>query len=522
MDYNTTSTEDCPPDLYGMVVARRWLKTCQTKHPICSTAFILTDGGCEESDVSSNPALLLPRRLLDVGPHGSEDVKLINTDTGADKEYRYLALSHCWGDASKVRKTTLSNLLQHCEGIQCSTLSKTFQDAILVTQLLGFRFLWIDSLCIIQDSREDFELECARMHTIYLNCDCMLSASDARSGDEGFLTYWERGNTGQAEGTTAPPKPRPALDPESACTVRIRQGISWRQWSTLLAGPLSTRGWTFQERQLAPRILHYTRHGMMWECRSCIGAGDSTVLQYRRTSHKLDDYRTISHKLDDYRKTSHKLDEQPNPSTPRMHYVPYAKLPDLFRILDGSPAQVGEDIMAQWLSLVDDYSRRNLTFIKDKLPAISTLAAIVSYISPEPSAYLAGVWASDLARQLYWQPKPRSSQGRTAHAAKVFDRFPSWSWTSYNGPITYAVAEFFFTDYMYHRTEKYEPHAVFRFLSSDVRPQGHDHFGDIEGRQLDVYGEFVDDANPTFKTSNYSKHPVRSDLRVNFDDGETH
>lgn len=97
-----------------------------------------------------------------------------NVDLGLD--HRYIALSHCWGDPKRIPKTTRTNIALHQENITSNILSKTFQDAVKVTRELGIRFLWIDSLCILQDVPQDFEEECARMHLVYQQAYCTLSA----------------------------------------------------------------------------------------------------------------------------------------------------------------------------------------------------------------------------------------------------------------------------------------------------------------------------------------------------------
>jgi hypothetical protein len=81
----------------------------------------------------------------------------------------YVSLSHCWGDSVYPAKTTSQTLDQNRKSIPWSTLPKTFQDAIFFTRWLRIRYLWIDSLCIIQDSREDWLEESVKMMHIYQN-----------------------------------------------------------------------------------------------------------------------------------------------------------------------------------------------------------------------------------------------------------------------------------------------------------------------------------------------------------------
>ena len=92
----------------------------------------------------------------------------------------YFALSYCWGtDRGKtVAKTTRETLLPFHDQIDVKALPKTFQDAIQVVRSLGYRYLWIDSLCIVHDDPDDFGKECIQMGKIYANSICTISVSD--------------------------------------------------------------------------------------------------------------------------------------------------------------------------------------------------------------------------------------------------------------------------------------------------------------------------------------------------------
>jgi len=95
----------------------------------------------------------MPTRLIDVGPSdGSRQPRLRELKQRA----RYLTLSHCWG-GGKVAMTMTSNFDERCAAIPLESLSKVFQEAIHFTRLFGMRYIWIDSLCIIQDSSKDWE-----------------------------------------------------------------------------------------------------------------------------------------------------------------------------------------------------------------------------------------------------------------------------------------------------------------------------------------------------------------------------
>jgi hypothetical protein len=113
----------------------------------------------------------LPTRLIDVGPpdNAKKPRLCLGQDIGEDK--RYITLSHCWGgDTSGILKTTRATIDERLLGFEMESLPQNFRDAIVMTRKLRVRYLWIDSLCIIQDSREDWEQESAVMGEVYSNC----------------------------------------------------------------------------------------------------------------------------------------------------------------------------------------------------------------------------------------------------------------------------------------------------------------------------------------------------------------
>ena len=197
----------------------------------------------------------LPTRLIDVRV-GAEDgiVRLALSEMlNPAHDCRYIALSHCWGaDPDKIPKTIRATLVHHQERID--KLTKTFEDAIEVTRQIGVRYLWIDSLCIIQDEATDFERECSQMGLTYARAYCVLSALGAEDGDGGLFI----------------PREFPA------------SSISIIQVEAMLEGPLSTRGWAFQEHQLSTRIIHFSKSRLIWECRGCVALEEFPIQTYRR------------------------------------------------------------------------------------------------------------------------------------------------------------------------------------------------------------------------------------------------
>jgi hypothetical protein len=239
----TIASQDGPSDALFDVV-HTWMDKCRKRHKICT----LSPGG--------DPPLL-PSRVIDVTEDGSDPRLLISEGT---RRGYYAALSHCWGGL-KPLQTVSSTLAQFKDSIPMDQLPKSFKDAITITRKLQIPFLWIDTLCIVQDSEQDWHHESGLMSSIYRNSTLTISATGAVDGSRGcFLpeahseivqlpqTFSDNGGTAYVTGT--------------------RQiGTSGPPWADKVAsGPLFQRAWALQERSLSRRILHCCTGQWVWEC----------------------------------------------------------------------------------------------------------------------------------------------------------------------------------------------------------------------------------------------------------------
>jgi hypothetical protein len=195
----------------------------------------------------------LPTRVIDVGEKQSSTIRLLCNTTG--ETGKYLALSHRWGSPSQNRRfsTSTENIQRHIEGVPLSELPKTFQDAVHVTRCLGIQYLWIDSLCIIQDDAKDWEEESKRMEQVYSSAYATISASCASGTDDGFL------------------KPRigrecvTKTDSVTGSTVYLCRAIDNFD-DDVENGEINKRGWILQERALSRRTMYFTEKQAYWEC----------------------------------------------------------------------------------------------------------------------------------------------------------------------------------------------------------------------------------------------------------------
>jgi hypothetical protein len=170
----------------------------------------------------------------------------------------YIALSHCWGSPTGTEKkdycTTDENYHDRLSRFRFSDLPKTFRDAIQVTRELGKQYLWIDSLCIIQEQEHynDWKIEAERMEKVFASAYCTIAASSATGWNDGFL---ERKSI-----------PRYVhVQDVSGRWIYVGNNIDDFN-SDVDAGPLNQRAWVLQERVLSRRIIHFTTNHTYWEC----------------------------------------------------------------------------------------------------------------------------------------------------------------------------------------------------------------------------------------------------------------
>jgi hypothetical protein len=203
-----------------------------------------------------------PTRVIAVGSIAEPDLRLLVTNP-ASPVSSYATLSHCWGKL-RIKQLLLSNLPTLVNGIVFAELSKTFQDAIVITRRLGLKFLWIDSLCIIQDSIQDWAHESAMMDSVYSNATCNLAATTA--DDSGAGCFYER-NPLLAQPCRVNIDSFPGPVSESCQYDLIPQALFY---NSIDLQSLNRRGWVLQEQFLSPRIIHCGRNQLFWECQEMV------------------------------------------------------------------------------------------------------------------------------------------------------------------------------------------------------------------------------------------------------------
>ncbi|RFU33738.1 hypothetical protein B7463_g2592, partial [Scytalidium lignicola] len=229
-----------------------WNDECHSTHARCRA--------------SSSDDPLLPHRVIDVGSlDNSAEPYLLET---SDQTGKYLTLSHCWGGASSI-KTTTENIQQYYTEIRLQDLPRTFRDAVYVTRKLGYRYLWIDSLCIIQNNKKDWEVEAAMMHQYYKQSLLTISAADGGNSEAGLFRDREavRNQPCEIQITDAQGYPQKMLAYTNSMSFELNRSSLSESFKLFL---LYSRAWVFQEQALSPRTLIYARDRISWRCQKCL------------------------------------------------------------------------------------------------------------------------------------------------------------------------------------------------------------------------------------------------------------
>lgn len=282
---------------------------------------------------------------------------------------KYATLSHCWGQKSEKHLTRASyNDLKN--GTDLAVLPRTFREAVLACQILNIEYLWIDSLCIVQDDEDDWRHHTGLMANVYASGYVNLAATYSPSSNGGLL--------GQDQNPLL--FNPPLLSTQwSGHIDRKGQFLFYRRamWTDHVEdAPLNLRGWVFQENLLSPRTVHFSSDQIRWRCKQAQGSETMPNIDTRETS--------LSFPLQDF-------------------------------------------AAGRWMCLVDSYKKLKLTYSRDILAAFAGIAvAFGKRHGFEPSGYIAGLWLPMLPQQFLWG----CQNGQHRQEKKLI---PSWTWASTEG-----------------------------------------------------------------------------------------
>ena len=412
---------------------KQWLHVCRSDHVGCV-------------NIGSGEKNVLPTRLIDVGSQVEDVMPRLHVSDQDTQDIEYVALSYAWGDHANFAKTTASNLNGMRIQLPWNRLSKTIQDAIIVTRGLGLRYIWVDALCVLQKERindiqhmEDWSIEAGKFASYYQNAVLTIAATGSESSNRGLFLS----------------RPGLEFDPEP---VLIRQESYWRGFKESIIQPLYPkplseigisalleRGWTTQERLLSNRILHFGANCIFWECSG--GYTSEVHPDHFDSTHKTSNFFQF--------KNIHTFNT--------------------------------EELMENWYSFVSEYSIKRFSVDSDRLPALSGVASLVS--SRCQQRYIAGIWESSVAEGLTWIARNSSdirANDLILHThtqcgepeSQTSDRvLPSWSWASNNGLVWF----------LFHRDPWESKIQVKNFRS---RSKGSDTSGQVLEARLTVKGLF--------------------------------
>lgn len=385
-------------------LVKSWLHRCLHDHHQCNAPGV-------PRAVPRSGSEKLPTRLIDIGEEpGLLRPRIVLPSASATlKDIQYLALSHAW--SVTVNKSTLKLSVHNLEALQIDIpfekLPQTFKDALAVTQQLGYRYIWIDSLCIIQDSTEDWEKESTTMNDVYGNCILNIAAL----GMDGLDACVRRRNPllvtpcylAEAEGGIyAYPTARDSRHGRS----RLMENL------TREGARLPSRGWFVQERLLSHRTLYLGATELYWECATetrCESVpkfnGDRAVYDHSWLYGEKVRFHTLCrlHSLND------------DVTTVTQH--PW----------DRKAGNNKTDLLYHWVEIQRTYSTSYLTYKEDRLIAFSgIIQAIQKGTGWTP---VAGTWKELWPLDLLWffdqEPVRRPCSGL---------KTPSWSWLTIEGP----------------------------------------------------------------------------------------
>jgi hypothetical protein len=377
-------------------IMQAWLDDCDESHKECRV---------------TRPTSF-PTRVIDVGTIELPSLRLVESASLPEKErnsMRYIALSYPWGTDPPHQHfvSDKTNINDHMEEIP-NKLPQTLADAIKTTRHLKTRYLWIDSLCIIQGPGGDFAQEADRMETVFSSAYCVIAATSADGSTSGFLNRTsKREFDAVADPTEDTQNPVWFQDREQngkpSSLIFVDEPLDDFE-GDVLKGPLNQRGWVFQERALARRTIHFTNNQTYWECGDGIRCETLTKMKNTRVGFLGD----------------------PNFPSFGMH---------------GSK---GGNIVF-YEDLYEQYSKLSFSKIEDRPFAISGLEQRLTQALKEKGGSDRGYWGifdDYWGRGLLWQRATGVDKMiRLTKGANGGDPAPSWSWEGFSGGITFMKPE---------------------------------------------------------------------------------
>ncbi len=365
----------------------------------------------------------LPTRVLDV----SRDTPYLFITRF--QRSPYITLSHCWGGEQPL-VTTVATLRERRKGISMELFPALYQDAIRVTRELGIKYLWIDSLCILQDCKDDWAREAAKMADVYRQSYLTLYGLTASNCHQNMLVERQAMGSDTSESLSNPES--------SSDQIRGNQ----RKYEHFRKAALFQRAWAVQERLLSPRILYFSKEELFWECLKCTA---------REGSWQIDTHKHNMHRYEAYLCGQEKIELSFHSSS------------------------------SDWQMIVSEYTCGRLTYPSDKLPAISGLASL--YQKYTGYTYMAGLWKETLLDGLLWFCPPTHKPQDVLPSSRELYRGPSWSWVSTDSAVRFKT-------FWEGKKSKLGGASDIQFVDYKVKLRGAEKMGEIHSAKLTVKASF--------------------------------
>ncbi|KAH7110362.1 heterokaryon incompatibility protein-domain-containing protein [Dendryphion nanum] len=328
-------------------------------------------------------AMKSPLRLLNV--MSDDEVKL---EVMSEREVKYAALSYCWGESkvAQTSKTVKSNIKTRLNGFPLSQLPRTLQDSIRLTRALDIQYIWIDALCIEQDTG-DYDIEAKKMMHYYGNAYLTIVPVESETADDGMEAG---GREPLWESFPGPWSRKSGKDLYLMYDTHEHAApgsIIWRsKWNK--------RAWTLQEKINSTRILYVLQHKAVLACRE--GSWDSLLGWNQANKQAKDRPKTLN-------------------------------LSEFLPLSDASVTVASDSSVVRysdWCTLVHQFTRRDIWSVKDKLAAFSGIMERCSQLSRRRN--ILGLWEDSMIQELAsWVSPPIPIEQRENH-------LPSWTWLGAN------------------------------------------------------------------------------------------
>lgn len=375
------------PDIHGRKVGdtvdidliKKWLKLCVAHHhDVCEEVWWR-----DKSEELPSTVRMIDVKRMAIVPYSPKS--------------RYVALSYVWGGVGAEYQSMRDNISQRMApgGLDESILPATIVDAIELCRRLGERYLWVDALCIIQDSSEDKAVQIGVMELIY---------------GGSFVTVFAIGGYNAHAGLPGLRKGTRTRHQRIETIQNLRLTVPLTTLASVVAQSIwGTRGWTYQEVMLSRRRLFFTDEQVYFECLLEVFSED--VIAENKRVPESD------------------------------HPLRYAGIGG-FTFRTRPHGDTANEFTAGYVAVVRGYTERNLTDELDAIDAVSALTKAIAKafnlgggLASKPFRY--GMLITDLNQTLFWHPGDGPSFTRRRSVPGLRGTWPSWAWVGWRGAVQY-------------------------------------------------------------------------------------